>query len=652
MATRQDRATRREVVQGAGAAALAGLLPGGAAAQSARLSLRLLATSDLHVNTHPYDYYRDRPDDTVGLARTAALVEAARKEAANSLLFDNGDIIQGSPLGDYVAYEKGVASGVHPIVAAMNTLRYDCATLGNHEFNYGLAFLERAVARANFPFVCCNVTRTDGWPAYRPWIVLDRTFRDAGGGERKLKIGVIGFTPPQIMRWDQGHLEGRVATLDIVEAAHRFVPGLRRAGADIVVALCHSGIAKTAPAAGEENAARGLAAVPGIDAIILGHQHLVFPGKDFEGIAGVDARAGSIAGVPAVMPGFWGSHLGVVDLELEAAGKGWRVASFKIEARPIYERTPDRKVIAKVDSVATAIAAAEADHQAALKYVRAPVGETKSPINSFFALVRDDPSVQIVAQAQIAEVARIAATDPALRGLPVLSAAAPFKSGGRGGPDYYTDVKAGPIAIKNVADIYLYPNTLRAVRIDGATVREWLEMSAGIFRRIDPDKTEEQELIDPAFPAFNFDVIDGVSYRIDVTAPARYDDKGKLVNPNARRIVDLQFRGAPIDDKQMFLVATNNYRAGGGGNFPGCDGKTIVIEAPDANRDVIVRYIVEKKTIEPAADGNWRFAPWPDSALVTFVTSPSAAAALPPDLAAEPAGEAPGGFVKYRLRAR
>ncbi|MBL8588393.1 MAG: bifunctional 2',3'-cyclic-nucleotide 2'-phosphodiesterase/3'-nucleotidase [Methylobacteriaceae bacterium] len=643
------RLTRRKAVQGA--AALAALGPAAARAQGpARLALRLMATSDLHVNTHPYDYYRDRGDDTVGLARTAALVETARREAANSLLFDNGDIIQGSPLGDYVAYEKGVAGGAHPIVAAMNTLGYDCATLGNHEFNYGLAFLERAMARANFPFVCCNVTRPDGWPAYRPWILLERTMKDAAGAEHKLKIGVIGFVPPQIMRWDQAHLEGRVATLDIVEAARRFVPGVRRAGADIVIALCHSGIAKTAPAAGEENAARGLAAVGGIDAMILGHQHLVFPGKDFEGIEGVDAKAGAIAGVPAVMPGFWGSHLGVLDLDIEKSERGWRVAAFRVETRPIYERTPDRRIVAKVGSVAAVLAAAEADHQAALTYVRAPVGETKSPINSFFALVRDDPSVQIVAQAQIAEVARLAAADPALRGLPVLSAAAPFKSGGRGGPDYYTDVKPGPIAIKDVADIYLYPNTLRAVRIDGATVREWLEMSAGIFRRIDPGRTDEQELIDPAFPAFNFDVIDGVAYRIDVTQPARYDDKGKLVNAQARRIVDLSWKGAPIDEKQMFLVATNNYRAAGGGNFPGCDGRTIVIEAPDTNRDVIVRYIVDKKTIEPAADGNWRFAPWPDSAVVTFVTSPSAAAALPPDLKAEPAGDAPGGFVKYRLR--
>jgi 2',3'-cyclic-nucleotide 2'-phosphodiesterase/3'-nucleotidase len=277
------------------------------------------------------------------------------------------------------------------------------------------------------------------------------------------------------------------------------------------------------------------------------------------------------------------------------------------------------------------------------------VGEAKNPINSFFALVADDPSVQIVSKAQIWYVAQIASTMPELRNLPVLSAAAPFKSGGRSGPEAYTDVKAGPIAIKDVADIYLYPNTVRAVKVTGAQVREWLERSAGIFNRIDPAASGEQALINPAFPAFNFDVIDGVTYAIDVTQPSRYDTNGKLVAPDARRIVDLRFDGRPIDEAAFFVVATNNYRAGGGGNFPGADGKTIVIDAPDTNRDVIVRYIVEQKVIDPVADRNWRFAPVQGSPVVTFLTSPSAGKAIPQGLKATPAGDGPDGFAKFRI---
>jgi 2',3'-cyclic-nucleotide 2'-phosphodiesterase/3'-nucleotidase len=262
--------------------------------------------------------------------------------------------------------------------------------------------------------------------------------------------------------------------------------------------------------------------------------------------------------------------------------------------------------------------------------------------------VADDPSVQIVADAQIAYVRQLMA-GTAMASLPVLSAAAPFKSGGRGGPNFFTDIKAGPIAIKNVADIYLYPNTVQVVKITGAQVREWLEMSAGIFNRIDPARTDEQALINPGFPAFNFDVIDGVSYRIDVTQPARYDNDGKVRDANARRIVDLRFNGQPISETAEFILATNNYRASGGGNFPGTK-TTIVLEAPDLNRDVIVRHIIEKKRIDPTADNNWSLAPLPASVNVTFTSGPASAQLIPRGLKVEPAGDAADGFVKYRLR--
>ncbi|MBV8474323.1 MAG: 5'-nucleotidase C-terminal domain-containing protein, partial [Hyphomicrobiales bacterium] len=245
---------------------------------------------------------------------------------------------------------------------------------------------------------------------------------------------------------------------------------------------------------------------------------------------------------------------------------------------------------------------------------------------------------------------RLAPTLPALNGLPILSAAAPFKSGGRGGPDFYTDVPAGPIAIKHVADLYPYPNALRVVKIDGATLAEWLERSAALFLRIDAALASEQPLIDPAFPGYDFDVIDGVTYAIDVTEPARYDADGALVAPSARRIRDLTFRGAPVDPRQEFLVVTNSYRAGGGGNFPGCDGSTIVFEAPDANRDALVRYISETRHIEPKPGGSWRFAPWPAHVVATFLTSPGAVnAAAPARVKLTALGPAPGGFVKYRV---
>jgi 2',3'-cyclic-nucleotide 2'-phosphodiesterase / 3'-nucleotidase len=251
-----------------------------------------------------------------------------------------------------------------------------------------------------------------------------------------------------------------------------------------------------------------------------------------------------------------------------------------------------------------------AEHEATLAAMRAEVARTSAPIHSFFAQVADDPSVQVVSNAQLAYGRKLIA-GTTFAGLPVLSAAAPFKTGGRGGANYYTDIAAGPIATRSVADLYIYPNTVKLVKLSGAQVREWLEFSAGAFNRIDPAGAPEQNLLNPAFPSFNFDTIDGVSYRIDVTQPARYERGGKLAVPDAHRIVDLRYNGQPIAEQAAFAVVTNNYRASGGGNFPALDGSTVIVDAPDENRQVLMQYLQDAKTVNPAADGNWRIQPVP-----------------------------------------
>lgn len=637
-------------------ASLIALHPYSARAAAGQVHLRIMETTDIHVHVFPYDYYSDRPVDTAGLARTAAHIADIRAEATNSLLLDNGDFLQGNPMGDYIAYERGMKEGdLHPVIAALNTIGLDAATIGNHEFNYGLDFLMKSVAGARFPVVLANIATGAGAgpradrTLFRPYVILDRQMTDGAGQTHPIRVGVIGFTPPQVMNWDRKHLEGNVTARDIIETARAWVPQIKEEGADIIIALSHSGIGAPDHIEGMENASVPLAAVDGIDAIMTGHTHLVFPAPDVGRAGPVDAVKGTIHGKPAVMGGFWGSHLGVIDLLLERDGNAWHVVNTESESRPISRRNADRSVTALVESEGAVLASVEADHAATLAYVRRAVGKTSAPLHSYFALVADDPSVQIVSNAQAWYIEQMMQGTPH-QGLPVLSAAAPFKAGGRGGPDYYTDVPAGDLAIRNVADLYLYPNTVRAVRVTGAQVKNWLERSAGMFNRITPGRAD-QVLLNPDFPSYNFDVIDGVEYQIDLSQPSKYaSGGGALVNPGANRIVNLTFKGRPVQPDEEFIVATNNYRASGGGGFPGADGSTIVFEAPDTNRDVIVRYIVDQGTINPTADGNWTFRAMPGTT-VLFDTGPRAVryADAVPGVSLEPAGDGPDGFARFRI---
>jgi len=615
-----------------------------------RMDVRVIGTSDLHANIYPYDYYRDRPDPTVGLAKTATLIDQARAEARNCLLLDNGDIIQGAPLGDWAAAQlRQDPRRGHPMIAAMNALAYDAAALGNHEFNYGLDVLEAAIAGAKFPVLSCNIFKPDGGFYFQPWILLGRDFVDETGATRRLNVGIIGFTTPQIVQWNQSMLAGRATTRGIVECAETYVPTLRAQGADLVIALCHSGLSRKPPTPGDENAAVALGAVAGIDAVIAGHQHLRLPGPDYQGFPDVDVAAGAIHGKPAFMPGFWGSHLGVIDLRLAKDDGPWRLEGSQVALRPIYVRNGD-DVVSQAQASDALLALASEAHAGTLAYVRAPVGELETPLHSYFALLADDPSVQIVNAAQLWYGRRAAETTPALQSAPLLSASAPFKWGGRGGPDYFTDVPAGAIAIKNIADLYVYPNALCVVKVSGAQLREWLERSASLYRRIDPQSLEPQPLIDDGFASYNFDVIDGVTYVIDVTQPARYDNDGKVAAPLSHRIRDLKYAGAPVQAADKFLVVTNSYRAGGGGEFPGCDGSTVVYEAPDSNRDALTQYVVATGHLDPRPDGHWRFAPWPGACIVTFKNAPALASVEPPPgVRITRRGAAEGGFVEYRL---
>jgi 2',3'-cyclic-nucleotide 2'-phosphodiesterase / 3'-nucleotidase len=607
--------------------------PARAIAEGTRAQLAILESTDLHSNILSYDYYRLAEDPTLGFERMATLVRQARGEFANTMLFDDGDTIQGTPLADYQAQVRPVACDEElAIYRAMDALGYDGGTIGNHEFNYGLAFLaqvtddgamdvdgivQRHCKGPAYPIALANVFSVrDDKPIYAPygWIDRDLKARAPDGREIEvpIRVGFIGFTPPPITQWDKRNLEGKVYTKGVVEAAREFVPELRRHGVDLVIAVSHGGIDTSPYTPTMENANWYLAEEPGVDALLLGHSHAVFPDPGnaksrYNGLPEVDNERGFIHGKPAVMGNFWGKSLGVIDLALVRRDGRWQVDASATHSEVRNVRRPDGTSVPPDPAIRPL---AETVHQATIAYVKTPIGESDFAMTTWFSDVGDVSALQPINMAQRAYVvAYIAKNLPQYDGIPVLSAAAAFK-GGFGGPADYTDIARGPLAIRDAADLYLYPNTLAAVKIDGATLKAWLERSAARFNRIDPAKREPQELVNRRTPSYNFDVIQGgITYAIDVT------------RAQGDRIRDLRFRGAPVDASAPFIVVTNNYRASGGGHFPGLDGSNIILSAPDANRDVLIAWIREHPRLTRAADGsdrNWHFAPATTAGPVVF----------------------------------
>lgn len=580
--------------------------------QAATVDLRIIETTDLHGNMMNYDYFKDQYIDTFGLAKTANLIHQARKEVKNSVLVDNGDLIQGSPMADY-ALNKGLNKGeTHPVYKALNTLDYVVGNIGNHEFNFGLDFLQKSLAGANFPYVNANVfdAKTNK-PYFRQYIILDKPVVDREGKQHTIKIGYIGFVPPQIMQWDKLNLEGKVIVKDITETAKQLVPEMKKQGANIIVAIPHSGVSAEPYKALAENSVYYLSQVEGINAIMFGHSHGVFPSEDFKSLPNTDISTGNINHVPAVMPGQWGSHLGVVDLVIEGDKANWKVISGKSEARPIFDIKNKKALVGSDKNITNAL---RDDHEGTREFVGKPIGKVSTDINSYLALVEDTSALQIISDAQIDYVKQFVQGDPDLDGLPILSAIAPFKAGGRkNDPSAYVDVKKGDLTFRNAADIYLYPNILSAVKITGKDVKEWLECSAGVYNQIDINSSQPQYLINwDKFRTYNFDTIDGVSYQIDITKPARYDGNCQLINPDSERIVNLTYQQKPIASNQAFLIATNNYRAYTG-TFPGTGGKNVKFNSPDDLRVILSAYITnhtkKQGEVNVKVDNNWRIAP-------------------------------------------
>ncbi|MGW4930938.1 5'-nucleotidase C-terminal domain-containing protein [Agromyces sp. NPDC004153] len=578
--------SRRNLLVGASAAGVLAAAGWPGAAQAApgenSVTITIMGTSDLHANAVNWDYYKDAAysdsaGNAIGLARVSSVVNHIRAERGreHTLLFDAGDTIQGSPLGFYCALVDPVteSGAVHPIAAQMNAIGYDAVALGNHEFNYGLDFLDYWIDQMDADVLAANAVHVGTKvPAYTPYAI--KTMKVPG--RPPIRVGVLGLTNPGVVIWDKANVSGRIEVQDLVETAARWVPVMRRAGAHVVVVSAHSGDNGRSSYTGDlpvENAAALVAEqVPGIDAILFGHAHVDVPQRIVKNLA---------TGRDVVLsePKNWGQRLSVFDLTVEYAKGRWSVTSGSSTTVNTNTVVDDPALVAVV----------RAQHDAVVNYVNTPVAVSTEAMSAAEACWKDTAILDYVNAVQTATVAAAVAGTPEAA-LPIVSIAAPFNRA--------ATFPAGQVTNKDVAGLYIYDNTLLASILTGAQIKDYLEYSAKYFAVVAPDAPVAPATWTNAgnTPDYNYDQFSGVEYGVDISQPV------------GSRIVGLSFEGVPVAPDQQFLVAVNNYRQSGGGGFPHIQGAPVVYNAQVAIREAIVSYASAAGAIDPADFHveNWR----------------------------------------------
>jgi 2',3'-cyclic-nucleotide 2'-phosphodiesterase len=559
--------------------------------------LYIMNTTDEHQYIFPYNYMEDKIDENIGISKIYSLVEEIRNQSDNTLLLSAGDIIQGSLIGELEAKVNPLSGNeFQTIIKVFNYMGYEAAAIGNHDLSdFGIDFFERARRNANFPWLSANIKKAANPEEYftEPYIILDKKVDGI-----PIKIGIIGFTPPQIMLWGRSLLEGKIIAENIIPKAEKYIPILKEKS-DIIIALAHSGIdaSDMTSKSSSENAGYYLAQIEGIDAVILGHRHDVFPGN-FDGIENIDEEKGLIFGTPTTLARSWGRALGVIEFDLLYKNGNWKIINGSSYLKPVNETVRSHP---EIENIARDI------HEKTLKYLRTPIGKTQSIISSYFSRVVDSPLLQLINNAQLWHAKKIIAGTK-YENMPLISTSAAFIAG-REGPHYFTYVDIGDINIGDVTDMYIYPNTIELVKLNGEQLFSYLEHAAQNFNQIDVNKTEPQHLINYEMRAFNYDVVEGIEYVFDVTKPV------------GERVVEVLYKGKPINPNMEFIIIMNNYRASGGGNYPFMDGTNIVLSTTDVNREIIIDYIEENKIINPKPTNNWRIKPVKTAGQVLYRSS-------------------------------
>ncbi len=523
-----------------------------AAAQGERVQITIMATTDLHGNILPIDYYTNKPDAR-GLAKAATIIKQARKDNPNILLLDSGDTIQGTPLAYF--HNKKNNAPHDPMMLAMSALHYDAMAVGNHEYNFGLKVLNKARSEAKFPWLSANTYKvgTDQ-TAYDPYLV-----KEING----VRIGILGLTTPGIPNWENIQNYAGLEFRDPVAEAKKWTTVLReRERVDLVVIIMHMGIEEDLSTGqinpgqvANENAAVAIARqVPGVDVILMGHTHREVPDVFVNGVLLSQANA-------------YARHVARVDVyleKLETSSARWRVAAKSARTIPITDKV-------EADAEVSQLAAPyDRETQAWLGRV---IGESSAELSAKDAQFRDSAILDLIHRVQLEA------------GQADVSMAASFNP--------QAHIARGPVTVRDIAGLYVYENTLIVLEVTGQQLRDALEHSAKYFRAYVPNKTPA-DLVDEKIPGYNFDIAEGVTYDLDIT------------KPTGQRIQNLRFRGKPLSPTQKLRLATNNYRVNGGGGYTMYKNAPVVFRSSEEIRELIIDWVERHKTIPTAPTNNWR----------------------------------------------
>jgi 2',3'-cyclic-nucleotide 2'-phosphodiesterase/3'-nucleotidase len=532
------------------AASIALLFPAGSRAEEARLTI--LHTTDLHGALTSHDYVTDRPARR-GLTKLAPMIAAARAETSATLLLDAGDCIQGSPLTTF--YRRAGATLPEPMMAAMSRLGYDAMAVGNHEFSFGMAELEKARTAAKFPWLAANVERLDGQPAFERSLI-----KKVG----PFKVGIIGVCTPAVpMLEDSSRWQG-LRFREPIEPARREAKRLREAEhCDAVVILAHTGLEDAdrgaTPASthvnADENWGRRLATdVDGVDLVILGHTHTVIASREVDGTLVTQA-------------GKWGEGLGRVDLLFSRAdGKApWKLGSRTARYLAVEDDALE-------DTTLTALAEPydRAARAALAERIATATTELSAPAGRFGDGALWDLVHRVQLEASGADVSLAALDAPGMR------------------------IAPGPILVRDVYQLLPYENTLVAVEMTGAELEETLENGA---RQLATYDFSARALADPGAQLHRFDSAEGVRYAVDLTRPP------------GDRIVNLEFQGAPLARDRRLKVVVNSYRAGGAGGFEHLRRAPRVWTSSQDLRDLVIDHLRRRGSVAGENTGNWTLLP-------------------------------------------